>query len=69
MKTNKYIVFVGMGFELVGIIVSAVIFGQILDQKYQTKGFAIIVLSLGGLVGWIYHLVVLAEKLEKSKEE
>lgn len=69
MKRNKYIVFTAMGFELVGIIVSGVLFGQLIDEKFGTKGLGIVGFSMAGLAGWVFHIVVLAKKMENSKEE
>jgi hypothetical protein len=69
MKNNKYLVFVAMGFELVGIIVASVVIGKLIDDRYQLKGLGLIGLSMAGLAGWIYHMVLLAKQLEKVKED
>ena len=68
MKNNKYIVFTAMGFELVGLIVSSVLFGQFVDEKYNLKGLCLIGFSMAALAGWIYHIVILAKKIEEEKE-
>lgn len=63
---SKYIIFVGMGLELVGIILVTLFVGQALDQKFQTKGLIMIGLSLLGLCGWLIQLVTLAKRLDKN---
>jgi F0F1-type ATP synthase assembly protein I len=65
---NRYVVFVGMGIELVGIILTAVYVGQLLDAKYGTKGLGIAGLPMIGLAGWITHIVVLTKKIEKIED-
>ena len=69
MKTNKYLVFTAMGFELVGLILGSVYVGQILDSKYELKGLGMVGLSMLALAGWIFHIVQLAKKLENSKDK
>lgn len=66
---NKYLVFVAMGMELVGIVVGCLLIGQKLDEMYGTKGLGMIGLSMAGLAGWIYHMVILAKKAESQPED
>lgn len=63
---SRYLVFVGMGIELVGIILSCLYLGQMIDNQYHTKGLALGGLPMLGLAGWIYHIVVLARKIDKD---
>jgi hypothetical protein len=67
MKNNRYLVFVAMGFELLGIILASVVLGRMIDERYQTKGLALVGLSMAGLAGWIYHIVLLAKQIENNK--
>jgi len=62
---NRYIVFVGIGLELVGIIIACLFIGQKLDEAYGLKGLAMVGLSLLGLAGWLYQIVLLSKRLEK----
>lgn len=64
---NKYLVFVGMGIELVGVICACLYLGQLLDQKFSSKGLIMVALSGAGLAGWIYHIVMLTRQIEKSE--
>jgi F0F1-type ATP synthase assembly protein I len=62
-------VLVGMGFELVGLIVASVMIGQILDEKFGTKGLLLLALTISCLVSWMVHLVYLLKRLEKTAEQ
>ena len=64
---NKYIVFVGMGFELVGVILAGAYLGHYCDETYGWKGLGVVGFSVLGLAGWIAHIVLLAKKLESNK--
>ena len=66
MKNNKGLIFMGMGFELVALVLSALYLGKIIDTHYGTKGIFTIILLLSMLVGWIYHLIHLLMKFEKD---
>jgi F0F1-type ATP synthase assembly protein I len=66
---NKYIVFAGVGFELVGLIVVSVYAGEYLEQIKQTKGLWVAGLILLSLVGWMIQLVYMLKKTEKQKSE
>ena len=66
MKNNRYIVFAAMGMELVGIMLGCIYVGNLLDQKYQSHGLIMVFLSMFGLGGWIYHIVLMAKNIEKS---
>ena len=66
---NKYIVFVAMGMELVGIMIGCLFIGQKLDENYGLKGLGMIGLSMLGLAGWIYQIVILAKRADKQPGE
>ncbi len=66
---SKYLVFAGMGVELIGIILACLYIGQMLDEKYGLKGLAMIGLSVCGLAGWIYHIILMTQKFDKEPGE
>lgn len=66
---NKYLVFVAMGMELVGIMVACLLIGQKIDEMYKLKGLAMIGLSMTGLAGWITQIVFLAKKLDSQDDK
>jgi len=66
---NKYIIFVAMGIELVGIMIGCLLLGQKLDELYNLKGLAMIGLSMAGLAGWIFQIVMLAKRADTQPGE
>lgn len=64
---NKYIVFAGVGFELVGLIVVSVYAGEYLEKKYPTKGLWVAGLILLSLVGWMTQLVFMLKETNKKQ--
>lgn len=62
---SKGLIFVGMGFEAVGVILASVWFGQWLDSTFHAKGLFTIILSFIGLGGWFAHIVFLLKKMNK----
>lgn len=66
---NKYIVFAAMGMELVAIMIGCLLLGQKIDEIYGFKGLAMIGLSMLGLAGWLYQIILLAKKTESGKGE
>ena len=66
--TNKYVIFIGMGFELVGLILGSVYLGHMVDVNYPTQGLGVVSLSLLALAGWLVHVVALSRKLEKNED-
>ncbi len=69
MKPSKYLVFVGMGAELVGIILSCLYIGKTIDERFQLQGIGMALLSLAGLAGWITHIVILARGFDKQDSD
>ena len=63
---KKYIVFISIGFELVGVMLACAYLGQTIDKTYQTKGLALAGLMLAGLVGWLVHVLMLLRRFEKE---
>jgi hypothetical protein len=65
MKKNKYIVFVAIGFELIGLIVGAILLGNyLLKNGYgqSIQAFCI----LGAFLIWFISLII---KLKKMKND
>jgi hypothetical protein len=66
MQKNKWIVFVGIGIEIVAITMAAVWSGEWLDLQLDSKNTFTIVLPLIGLAGWIYHVIAMVKKTSQS---
>lgn len=63
---NKYVLFIGIGFELIGLIVAAVLASNWLESKYPSKGMITAGLVLLALVGWFIHIMVLLKKVNND---
>ncbi len=66
---NRGIVFAGLGFELMGLILTCLYLGQKIDEYYQSKGLGLISLVILGIVGWFYHLIILLRKFVAEDNE
>jgi len=60
------IVFAGMGFELVGLMLASVYVGQAIDKKMGWSGYSMAGLMMLSLLAWIVHIVILLGKEEKE---
>ena len=63
---NKWLVFVGIGFEAVGIVLAALWVGQWMDSYFQQEGLFTILFTFAGLGGWFAHIFFLLKKMSKS---
>lgn len=63
---NKYMLFIGIGFELIGLIVAAVFAANWLEARYPSKGMITAGLVLLALVGWFVHIMVLLKQVNKD---
>jgi len=66
---NKMAVFVGIGFEIIGILVLAAWAGGWLDKAYGLKGMGTAGLVILGLIGWLVHLLYLLKDFENDQSE
>lgn len=69
MNNNKLIVFVGMGFELVGIILACIYLGKAMDENWGTRGMGLALVPMVGLVGWIVQIVMLTKRFDKAEPD
>lgn len=65
---NHYLIFVGIGTELLGIILSMAWLGIELDDYFGTKGLMVVFLSILGLISWLLHLIYLVKTLQKREK-
>lgn len=69
MKKSQLLVFVSIGFEIVGLILAAVYIGKYLDEKHQLNG-----LGTGGMVilalsGWLVRIIMMLKKIQDQDEK
>ena len=63
---HKGLVFVGMGFELLGLVIGALYLGQIIDKYMGWSGYAVAGLLIVVMISWVLHLVVLLKRFIKD---
>lgn len=69
MNANRYLILTGLGFELVGLIIGGLYIGQLLDEKFGTKGIMALLILASCLVSWFVHLIFLLKRLEKISDQ
>lgn len=62
---DKAIVFFGIGFELIGMMVGGFLLGLELDKYFGWK-YSVPVLVILLLIAWFVHLIYLLQKFEKD---
>ena len=67
MKTG--LIFMGMGFELVGIVLASHYLGSMLDIRFSLGGLGIAGALLLGLVGWVMHIVYLLMRMQRANAQ
>ena len=65
-KNTKALVFAGMGFELVGLILAGLYLGQYLDKNFGFGGLGTAAMAMLVLASWIWHLVILLKKFNED---
>lgn len=63
---NKYLVFVGIGFELLGIVGVGLWVSSELEKRYQSQGLITVGILLVCLISWLIHLIFLMKKVMGS---
>ncbi len=63
---NKWMVFTGIGFELVGLILAAIWLGPMIEELLPLKGLWVAVLILLALGLWLFHLMLLLKRVSSD---
>lgn len=58
--------YLGIAFELTGLIIVFLYVGKYFDEKYELNGIAIAIGVLLAFAIWIFHLITLVKKWEKQ---
>ncbi len=62
MLKDKRLIFMGIGFELVGLVIGSVYFGGILDAHFGWEGMGVAGLIVLTFLGWMFHFIVLIKR-------
>lgn len=63
---NKGLVFMGIGFEAIGIVLASLWLGEWMDRELNQKGLFTILLIFVGLGGWFAHILFLIKKMNQE---
>lgn len=63
---NKYLVFVGIGFELIGLILVAIYLGKYLIETYSWNKNSQAFLIIGAFVVWFVSLFAKLKNMAKN---
>lgn len=67
---NSGMIFFGVAFEMVGLVIGGFVIGGMIDDFYGWKGgYAQIGLVLTLLLGWFIHLIYLIRRFEKNNPD
>ncbi len=66
---NQYAVFMGLGFELVILIVIFMAIGEAFDKKMQFDNIGRLVGIISGFALWMVHLFVLLKKTDQTASD
>lgn len=66
---KKYLVFVGMGFELIGIVLVGLWVGIWLETQKPMKNLWPVLLIFLGLSAWFYRVIKLLKKMNAENEK
>ena len=69
MNKSPYVLFLGLAFELAGLVVAFLFLGQWFDNKYSLGGFGIAGGAFLGLGIWVTHLIMVMNAANKLEEE
>lgn len=66
---KRYLIFMTMGFEIVGLILGSYFLGIELDKKYNSNGLIFVGLSFVCLLGWLIRVIWMVNKIQKEEEK
>ena len=61
---RKYVVLIGLGFELVGLTLAGLYVGSLADQNYNWGGLGVVSGAVVALIAWLGHLIAVVRKLD-----
>jgi len=62
-QKQQLMVFAGLGFEVVGLMMGSVVIGSVVDDYMKWQGTATMVLIILSFILWLYHIIFMAKKI------
>jgi predicted tellurium resistance membrane protein TerC len=66
---KKYLVFIGIGFEMLGIVAACLWLGILIEARNPMKNLWPVILVFVGLSGWFYRVVKLLKNMNNKNEK
>jgi hypothetical protein len=66
---KKGLVFLGMGFELLGLILGGLYLGKAIDEQMGWPGYGVALLVVVCMVSWMIHLIFLLKRFMADSED
>lgn len=66
---KKYLVFIGMGFELIAIVLVSLWIGMWIEARNPMKNAWPVVLVFISLGAWLYRVILLLKKINNQNEK
>ena len=63
------LIFIGVSFELLGVVFGGLYFGEKLDVHFGTQGVFVPVVLIACMFAWNVHFVVLIKRFMKEMEK
>ena len=66
MIDRKYLILMGLGMEIVALIIAMLYLGSLLDPELGGQGYGPMIGAVLALVVWISHLVIYVQNSERD---
>jgi len=66
---QKYLIFVSIGFELIGLVLAGIYVSGWLEERYKTGGFITMGVLFLVLIGWFVHITYMLKKAQKNTDD
>ena len=66
---RKTAMYMGLGFECVGLVMAGLYVGEFLDKKYGWSGTGTMASVMGALVLWFVHILLVNRQLTQDQKE
>ncbi len=66
---KKYLVFIGMGFELIGIVFAGLWIGMWIESQKPMKNLWPVLIIFAGLGAWFFRVMKLLKHMNKQNEK
>ena len=66
---KKHLIFMGLGFELLGFALSGIYVGSMLDSYFSTEGLWTVGLIFVFLAAWFFHFYLMIRSFERNRKK